>query len=76
MSSNMAASFETPAQFERDLRSANHGFKRTKDSSAKWSYGARPLPGIGLDWDYEPVGGSEGQRSSTKARPRYKLSDT
>ncbi|KAK7748888.1 hypothetical protein SLS53_000912 [Cytospora paraplurivora] len=31
---------ETPAQYERDLRSANQEWKRSKDASVKWSYGS------------------------------------
>lgn len=31
---------ETPAQYERDLRSANKEWKRGKDANVKWSYGA------------------------------------
>lgn len=38
---NMAtATPETPAQYERDLRSANHEWKRSKDANVKWSYGS------------------------------------
>lgn len=38
----MAASIieSSPAQFERDLRSANKEWKRGKDANVKWSYGA------------------------------------
>jgi hypothetical protein len=37
-------------QYERDLRSANKEWKRTKDSAAKWSHGSRHLAGITVDW--------------------------
>ncbi|OHF03374.1 hypothetical protein CORC01_01427 [Colletotrichum orchidophilum] len=71
----MAASIESPTQFERDLRSANQEFKRSKDSRSKWSNGARPLAGCHLDWNtMEAVGGSEHQRGM--ARPRVKNSET
>lgn len=30
---------ETPAQYERDLRSEQHEWKRSKDASAKWTWG-------------------------------------
>jgi len=30
---------ETPIQYERDLRSADHGAKRSKDKKAKWIHG-------------------------------------
>ncbi len=70
----MAISFETSTQFERDLRSAHKEYKRTKDSSAKWSKGARPLHGCQLDLaTLEVVGGSDDQR--VKARPRQKESE-
>lgn len=65
---------ETPAQYERDLRSANKQWKRGKDASAKWSHGARPLHGCRVDWaTMEASGGSEAQRA--KARPRRKISE-
>ncbi|KAH8889638.1 hypothetical protein GQ53DRAFT_187166 [Thozetella sp. PMI_491] len=38
--------YETPAQYERDLRSANVDSKRRKDSSAKWAWGQIPVPGV------------------------------
>ncbi|KAJ0320435.1 hypothetical protein COL5a_009792 [Colletotrichum fioriniae] len=71
----MTASIESPAQFERDLRSANQDFKRSKDSRSKWSNGARPLAGCHLDWyTLEAVGGTEQQRAMT--RPRVRNSET
>jgi len=33
-------------QYERDLRSANKEWRRTKDSAAKWAHGSRHLAGI------------------------------
>lgn len=70
----MAATFENPAQFERDVRSANLEWKRTKDSSTKWSFGARPGAGCAVDYStLEATGGSESQRA--KSRPRGKWSD-
>lgn len=37
----MAATItESPAQYERDFRSANQEWKRGKDASVKWSYGS------------------------------------
>ncbi|KAL1868970.1 hypothetical protein VTK73DRAFT_3431 [Phialemonium thermophilum] len=65
---------ETPVQYERDLRSASKEWKRSKDSTTKWSFGSRPLSGCHLDLStYETVGGSESQRA--KSRPRGKASD-
>ncbi len=70
----MAAGSESPAQFERDLRSASKDFKRNKDSRAKWSNGARPLHGCKLHLiTLEATGGSDAQRA--KSRPRQKPSD-
>ncbi len=70
----MATSFETATQYERDLRSANKDFKRTRDSSAKWSNGARPLHGCQLDCaTMEAAGGSDSQRAKT--RPRHRNSE-
>ncbi|KAK0629969.1 hypothetical protein B0T17DRAFT_506481 [Bombardia bombarda] len=69
----MAASFES-TQFERDLRSANKEWKRTKDSSAKWSHGSRPLSGVRLNMiTGEPLNGTPSQHA--KARPLPKFSD-
>lgn len=45
----MAASVEN-SQYERDLRSARKEWKRTKDSSVKWSYGHRHLAGIPVNF--------------------------
>ncbi|AEO55378.1 hypothetical protein MYCTH_2299139 [Thermothelomyces thermophilus ATCC 42464] len=33
-------------QYERDLRSASKEWRRTKESSVKWSQGSRPLAGV------------------------------
>ncbi len=71
----MATSFENPVQFERDLRSAHKDFKRSRDFTAKWSNGARPLHGCRIDSaTLEASGGTEEQRAKT--RPRQKLSET
>lgn len=68
------AAFETPAQYERDIRSGQKEWKRTKDSSAKWSHGHKPATGCRLDGvTLEAVGGTEEQRS--KSRPRKKYSE-
>ena len=48
-----AAAFETPAQYERDFRSANKEWKRDKDASTKWALGRDPMPGVKLDWNGE-----------------------
>ncbi|KAK1699628.1 hypothetical protein BDP55DRAFT_540393 [Colletotrichum godetiae] len=71
----MAGPIESPTQYQRDLRSANQDFKRSKDSRSKWSNGARPLAGCHLDWNtLEAVGGTEQQRAMS--RPRVKNSET
>ncbi|KAK1759517.1 hypothetical protein QBC47DRAFT_109409 [Echria macrotheca] len=70
----MANVIESPIQFERDLRSANKEWKRTKDSAEKWSRGCDPSPGVRLDLaTFEPITGSEGQQA--KVRPRSKYCD-
>jgi hypothetical protein len=70
----MTTLFETPMQSERDLRSAHKERKRSKDSTAKWTFGARPSGGCHLNLTtYETEGGSEAQRS--KMRPMGKYSD-
>jgi hypothetical protein len=69
----MSASIEIPAQFDRDLRSANKEWKRVKDSSAKWSFGVRPSAGVKLDWAHLPITGTESQQAH--GRPRRKYSD-
>ncbi|OLN95646.1 hypothetical protein CCHL11_04821 [Colletotrichum chlorophyti] len=67
----MAVQTESPAQFERDLRSAHRDFKRDKDSRSKWSNGARPLAGCRLDYvTMEAIGGSEEQCAKTRPRGR------
>lgn len=63
------AQFDRPVQSERDLRSANKEWKRDKDSSVKWSYGAK----IQEKGRY-PVLDAEND-SSFKARPAGKASD-
>lgn len=61
--------FDRPVQSERDLRSANKEWKRGKDSSVKWSYGAKPQEkGWYPSFDVE-------DDSSFKARPAGKASD-
>lgn len=65
----MATMNETPAQFERDLRSANKEWKRSKDSSSKWTHGAKPLRGV---WNLSATD-SEGE--SVKNRPMGKFSE-
>jgi len=68
----MAASFETSFQHERDLRGANMDFKRSKDSSVKWSYGQRFGAGVLCDNDTMlPLNGG----NSDKIRPWKKRSD-
>lgn len=42
-------------QFDRDLRSANKEWRRTKDSNVKWSHGARYLHGVRRDSYGEPL---------------------
>jgi hypothetical protein len=60
--------FETPAQYDRDLRGANRDFKRHKDSTRKWRLGEAPSAGVRWDWITNgPVGGSESQQR--KVRP-------
>lgn len=70
----MAAIFDAPAMFERDLRSAKQGWKRDKNMSEKWSRGTVPAPGIRLDMvTGEPLNGTESQHA--KVRPRTKYCD-
>lgn len=71
----MPAAFETPAQYDRDLRSANKEWKRSKDSTSKWSFGSRPLTGCHLDWSTGEVWGGNDDSHRAKARPRGKASD-
>ncbi|PSS02255.1 hypothetical protein BD289DRAFT_255575 [Coniella lustricola] len=67
----MAASFtESPAQFERDLRSANKEWKRGKDANAKWSYGSTS-PNT---WWASTVD-ADNDTSFSKARPLGKPSE-
>ncbi|KAF3767469.1 hypothetical protein M406DRAFT_350576 [Cryphonectria parasitica EP155] len=61
---------ESPAQFDRDLRSANQEWKRDKDADVKWSYGTKRdflwYPPLSSDADMDP---------SFKRRPLGKPSD-
>lgn len=61
---------ETPAQFERDLRSGHKEWKRGKDANVKWSYGATSPH----SWWNAPTLDEE-QDPSFKARPLGKPSD-
>ncbi len=68
----MATSVESSAQFERDLRSANKEWKRSKDSSAKWSHGHRPSAGVRLDlYSRQPISGSETQQAKSRPQKRW-----
>ncbi|KAK3324196.1 hypothetical protein B0T19DRAFT_224727 [Cercophora scortea] len=60
------AAIEAPAQYERDFRSANKEWKRTKDSSSKWAHGSRHSPGVYMITG-SGLTGSEGQHA--KSRP-------
>lgn len=67
----MAASItETPAQFERDLRSANKEWKRGKDANVKWSYGATDPP---ARWSASTM--DDAEDTGFKVRPIGKPSD-
>lgn len=68
----MATTVESPIQYDRDLRGANKEWKRTKDSSAKWSCGSRPSGGVWTRGEHY-VTGSESQQA--KSRPRKRQSD-
>jgi len=60
--------FDTPAQYDRDLRGAARDIKRHKDSARKWRLGEAPSAGVKWDWlTNGPVGGSESQQR--KVRP-------
>ncbi|KAK3688180.1 hypothetical protein B0T22DRAFT_147520 [Podospora appendiculata] len=62
------AAIEAPAQYERDFRSANKEWKRTKDSSSKWAHGSRASPGVYMNMiTGEGLTGNEGQHA--KSRP-------
>jgi hypothetical protein len=65
---------ETSSQLERDLRSANHAWKRGKDASVKWSMGKRPLYGAPRELQIDHMHGLQ-LPESEKARPMYKMSD-
>ncbi|EJT74959.1 hypothetical protein GGTG_08797 [Gaeumannomyces tritici R3-111a-1] len=71
----MAAMIETPAQFERDLRSAHKGWKRGKDSRAKWAHGHRPAAGV--KWNHFTGGAADETPEVllSKSRPDKKYSD-
>lgn len=71
----MASTIETPAQFERDLRSAHKGWKRGKDSREKWAHGHRPAAGV--KWNYITAGVADGTPEVllSKSRPIKKYSD-
>ncbi|KUI68803.1 hypothetical protein VM1G_04159 [Cytospora mali] len=56
---------ETPAQYERDIRSANQEWKRGKDASVKWSYGSTS------SW----LGTEDVAPENFRAQPIGKLSD-
>ncbi|CAN8103081.1 unnamed protein product [Discula destructiva] len=74
-SNNMMDSFgtESPAQYERDLRSEHHEWKRTKDANAKWLFGTTVpgayQPGSRLWWQ-EGAGDVD-----VKPRPKGKPSE-
>lgn len=40
MATFMSEIADSPAQYERDLRSEHQDWKRTKDNTTKWSYGS------------------------------------
>ncbi|KAK4217809.1 hypothetical protein QBC37DRAFT_33163 [Rhypophila decipiens] len=55
--------------FERDLRADHIPWKRSKDHAVKWSRGARPSPGVHINWAGEPITGSERQKELSRPRP-------
>jgi len=68
----MAASVESTAQYERDLRSAKQEWKRGKNLSEKWSRGQWPSPGVRVDMiTGEPLTGTEGQHAKVRPRSRH-----
>jgi len=62
------------AQFDRDLRSANKEWRRTKDSTVKWSHGARHLHGVRCDIHGEPIN-SVPESLLSKSRPSKRPSE-
>ena len=65
-----------PAIETRDLRSARKEWKRGKDSSIKWSHGARHLPGVRCSaFDCLPSDKIYPDNIPAKARPRKRPSD-
>jgi hypothetical protein len=63
-------------QYERDIRSANQEWKRTKDSAAKWSHGSRHLAGIYVDiWGEIRNGANVPGCQLAKSRPNKKRSE-
>ena len=62
-------------EFTHDLRSANHPFKRDRDSRRKWTYGSAYATDVKVDLAANPLGTlSTGQQA--KARPMGKWSET
>lgn len=61
---------DTPAQYERDLRSGQKEWKRGKDANVKWCYGATPPRQAPL-WSASDLDDD----ASFKARPLGKPSD-
>ncbi|KAK4244283.1 hypothetical protein C7999DRAFT_17444 [Corynascus novoguineensis] len=66
-------------QYERDLRSNNKEWRRTKDSAVKWSHGSRPLAGITVGMNYWHGPGVNGKTAPehmfAKRRPEKKHSE-
>ncbi|KAL2200444.1 hypothetical protein P885DRAFT_66129 [Corynascus similis CBS 632.67] len=65
-------------QYERDLRSNNKEWRRTKDSAVKWSQGSRFLAGITVAtfWDGRIMNGKTApEQMFAKRRPEKRLSE-
>lgn len=72
----MAATIsETPAQYERDIRSANQEWKRSKDARAKWSYGSTATAAGPWFACLAPEKEAEKERENFKAQPLGKWSE-
>lgn len=63
---------ESPAQYERDLRSGQQEWKRGKDANVKWSYGATSPKQVPF---WSPPAVDMEEDPGFKARPLGKPSD-
>lgn len=67
----MAAFYEAPAPHERDLRSANHEWKRGKNSAEKWSRGAVITHGAFDSVTLQPIISTDCPPAKPRPRGKY-----